>query len=74
VVAWDLQPLPDPRAIDLAEYEKLLFRAAHTILEPLGITHQQLVEAVKDGVRSIPLPLPFRYFPSVPALTGPVSS
>jgi DNA polymerase-2 len=73
VVAWDLQPLPDPRTIDLAEYEKLLFRAAHTILEPLGITHQQLVEAVKYGVRSIPLPLPSCYFPAVPALPGPVT-
>jgi DNA polymerase-2 len=56
VVAWDLLPPPDPRILDLPQYEKLLFRAAHTILEPLGMTFEQLVESVKDGVCSTPLP------------------
>ena len=71
VQAWDLLPPPDPRALDLAQYEKLLFRAAHTILEPLGVTYQQLVEAVKDRVRSTPLPF-FHYSP-LPACPGVVS-
>jgi DNA polymerase-2 len=68
VVAWDLLPQPDPKTLDLVQYEKLLFRAAHTILEPLGVTLAQLVEAVKDGVRSTPLP--FSYPASIPAGAG----
>jgi DNA polymerase-2 len=70
VAAWDLLPLPDPRTLDLAQYEKLLFRAAHTILEPLGVTHQQLVEAVKDRVRSTPLP--FSYHSPLTACPGSI--
>jgi len=68
MVAWDLLTQPDPQTLDLAQYEKLLFRAAHTILEPLGVTLAQLVEAVKDGVRSTPLPLSYRS--SIPAGAG----
>ena len=68
VVAWDLLPQPDPKTLDLAQYEKLLFRAAHTILEPLGVTLAQLVDAVKDGVRSPPLP--FSYPATITACPG----
>jgi DNA polymerase-2 len=70
VVAWDLLPPPDPKTLDLVQYDKLFFRAAHTILEPLGVSLEQLVEAVKDGVRTAPLPLEPRRANYLPALVA----
>ena len=42
VYAWDLPTPPDPRALDLAYYDKFMRRAANTILEPLGMKEKQL--------------------------------
>lgn len=36
VHAWDLPEPPDPRRVNIAEYEKLLLRAAESVLTPFG--------------------------------------
>jgi DNA polymerase-2 len=42
VYAWDLPDPPHPTLIDTARYEELLLRAAHTVLQPLGVAEQTL--------------------------------
>jgi DNA polymerase-2 len=38
VWAWDLPTLPEPKAVDRVKYRELLIRAAHEVLQPLGVT------------------------------------
>jgi DNA polymerase elongation subunit (family B) len=45
VYAWDLPQAPDPSTIDLNRYAILLLRAAHTVLEPFGLS-----EALVQGL------------------------
>lgn len=42
VRAWDLPDLFDPASIDIARYQKLLFRAAHEVLQPFGVVEDVL--------------------------------
>jgi DNA polymerase-2 len=42
VHAWDLPQRPDPGALDLDRYAELLLRAAHTVLQPLGVKEETL--------------------------------
>jgi DNA polymerase-2 len=52
VYAWDLPEPPDYRAIDLERYAVLLLRAAHTVLEPFGLS--------KETVEGLAHPVPAR--------------
>jgi DNA polymerase II len=38
VHAWDLPNLPDWKAIDRMQYRKLILRAVHEVLQPIGVT------------------------------------
>jgi DNA polymerase-2 len=42
VHAWDLPDPPNPTTIDLRQYQKLLLRAANSILQPLGVDENTL--------------------------------
>jgi hypothetical protein len=42
VHAWDLAQRPDPGTLDLDRYAELLLRAAHTVLQPLGVKEETL--------------------------------
>ena len=42
VRAWDLPGMLDPRDVDVAQYKKLLLRAAQEVLQPLGVTEELL--------------------------------
>jgi DNA polymerase-2 len=42
VYAWDLPVPPSPAAIDVRQYQKLLLRAANTVLQPLGVDEDTL--------------------------------
>ena len=41
VYAWDLPEAFNPATVDVTRYSELLIRAAHTILQPLGVSEQQ---------------------------------
>jgi DNA polymerase-2 len=42
VYAWDLPGQPNPSILDVSHYQELLFRAARTLLEPLGVDEETL--------------------------------
>jgi len=42
VRAWDLPGMLDPRDVDVAQYKKLLLRAAQEVLQPLGVIEELL--------------------------------
>jgi DNA polymerase-2 len=42
VYAWDLSGQPNPSILDVSHYQELLFRAARTLLEPLGVDEETL--------------------------------
>jgi DNA polymerase-2 len=42
VRAWDAPGLLSPDSIDMTRYKELLFRAAHEVLQPLGVTESVL--------------------------------
>jgi hypothetical protein len=42
VWAWDLPEPLNPARVDSARYKELLFRAAHEVLQPLGVTEPVL--------------------------------
>ena len=42
VRAWELPGKLDPRTVDVAEYRKLVLRAAQEVLQPLGVTEDLL--------------------------------
>jgi DNA polymerase-2 len=42
VHAWDLSVPLNPAAVDVKRYRTLLIRAAHTVLQPLGVSEQDL--------------------------------
>jgi DNA polymerase-2 len=42
VYAWDLPNPPSPATIDVRQYQKLLLRAANTVLQPLGVDEDTL--------------------------------
>ncbi len=58
VRAWDL-PVPfDPRSIDIAQYRKLVLRAAQEVLQPLGVTEKLLQTWLSSPGSYAPLALP----------------
>jgi DNA polymerase-2 len=48
VHAWDLAVPLNPAAVDVGRYRTLLIRAAHTVLQPLGVTEQELASWLHD--------------------------
>ena len=42
VYAWNLPQSPDPEIVDREYYGKLLLRAAHTVLQSLGVKEETL--------------------------------
>ena len=46
VFAWDLPHKPNPHAVDVARYQKLLLRAAGIVLESWGLDEEKLTEQV----------------------------
>jgi hypothetical protein len=60
VRAWDLPEAPDPKTIDVSRYEELLLRAAHTILQILGVMKDVLwarVSSEEETAIQLRLPL-----------------
>jgi hypothetical protein len=57
VRAWDLPDPPDPKTIDLPRYGALLLRAAHMILQMLGVTEGMLRDWVY-AEQGMPVQLP----------------
>lgn len=49
VRAWDLPDPPDPKTIDVERYATLLLRAAHMILQVLGVNERLLHDWVTGG-------------------------
>jgi len=56
VRAWDLPEPPPPEALDVDRYITLLLRAAHTVLQPLGLDEATLRDWVLG--RAVPVSLP----------------
>jgi DNA polymerase-2 len=57
VYAWDLPGRPDPRTLDTAVYQKLLLRAAGTVLEPFGMTSDGFDEGGGRTAQPVLFPL-----------------
>jgi DNA polymerase elongation subunit (family B) len=55
VHAWDLPDLPNPAALDIARYRTLLVRAAGTILQPMGVEENLLLQWVSNTPVDMPL-------------------
>jgi len=54
VHAWNLPTPPDPAAVDVNEYIKLLIRAASTVLQPLGVSEEAIRLRLIGGVIAAP--------------------
>lgn len=57
VHAWDLDRPPDPDTIDIPQYQKLLLRAAATVLQPWIGSDENLERLVFRHEQQLPLPL-----------------
>ena len=55
VHAWDLPDLPNPATLDIARYRTLLVRAAGTILSPMGMDENFLLQWVSNTPVNMPL-------------------
>jgi DNA polymerase-2 len=55
VHAWDLPDLPKPAALDIARYRTLLVRAAGTILQPMGVEEDWLLQWISNTPVDMPL-------------------
>jgi DNA polymerase-2 len=42
VAAWDLPDIPVRKQLDIGRYRTLVLRAAHTVLQPFGVTEEML--------------------------------
>jgi len=60
VFAWDLPQKPNPRAVNVARYQKLLLRAAGIVLESWGLNEEKLTEQVLAASNQPRLPVPPR--------------
>jgi len=58
VFAWDLPRSPNPRAVDVARYQKLLLRAAGIVLESWGLDEEKLSKKVLSDASQPCLPVP----------------
>lgn len=63
VFAWDLPKTPNPRAVDVARYQRLLLRAAGIVLESWGMDEQKLTELVLSDASQLFLPVPPKQHP-----------
>jgi DNA polymerase-2 len=54
VHAWDCPPAPSLAQLDIAIYMKLMLRAAEAVIQPLGISPDQLSTWVMDNARYLP--------------------
>lgn len=60
VRAWDLPEPPDPKTIDVPRYQELLLRAAHMIMQMLGVPEERLhswVSTDEKMVTQLQLPI-----------------
>ena len=50
--AWDMPTHSDLRTVDVTRYRELLLRAAHTILEPFGMSREEVDQWILENVRA----------------------
>lgn len=63
VFAWDNPQKPNPRAVDLARYQRLLLRAAGIVLEAWGLDEEKLTEKVLTDASQLSLPVARKQHP-----------
>jgi DNA polymerase II len=63
VFAWDRPQAPNPRAVDVARYQRLLLRAAAIVLESWGLDEENLTEKVLSNASQLHLPVPPKQHP-----------
>jgi DNA polymerase-2 len=63
VFAWDRPQTPNPRAVDVARYQRLLLRAAAIVLESWGLDEKKLTEKVLSNASQLCLPVPPKQHP-----------
>ena len=63
VFAWDLPQKPNPSAVDVARYQRLLLRAAGIVLESWGLNEEKLTERILSDVSQLSLPVPPQQHP-----------
>jgi DNA polymerase-2 len=63
VFAWDRPQRPNPYAIDVERYQRLLLRAAGIVLESWGLDEEKLTEKVLSGATQLYLPVPAKQHP-----------
>jgi DNA polymerase II len=79
VFAWDLPHKPNPRAVDVARYQRLLLRAAGIVLESWGLDEEKLTERVFSDASQLYLPVPRKQHPrkhrsNIPGVIDPAVS
>jgi DNA polymerase-2 len=63
VFAWDLPQKPNPRAVDVARYQRLLLRAAGIVLESWGLDEEFLSKRMVSELSQLTLPAPPKQHP-----------
>jgi len=63
VFAWDLPQKPNPRAVDVARYQRLLLRAAGIVLESWGLDEETLTKRILTDLSQLRLPVPPKQHP-----------
>jgi DNA polymerase-2 len=63
VFAWDRPQAPNPHAVDVARYQRLLLRAAGIVLESWGLDEEKLTERVLSDASQLRLPVPPKQHP-----------
>jgi DNA polymerase-2 len=63
VFAWDLPQKPNPYAVDVARYQRLLLRAAGIVLEPWGLDEETLTKRIVSELSQLRLPVPSKQHP-----------
>ncbi len=76
VFAWDLPQKPNPHAVDVARYQRLLLRAAGIVLEAWGLDEEQLTQRVQTDLSQLRLPAPPKQHPlkhggNIPGVINP---
>ncbi len=76
VFAWDLPQKPNPRAVDVARYQRLLLRAAGIVLESWGLDEKKLTEIILSDASQLLLPVPPKQHPgqhrgNIPGIIDP---
>ncbi len=56
VFAWDLPQRPNPRAVDVVRYQRLLLRAAGIVLESWGLDEESLAKKIASDASQLHLP------------------